>query len=408
MKSGRSLILLLTALLLCIGCGAQQSLSPVSPEPESTMQAQPHEGETVVVHTPEPVITIGEMQILTAPSDYPLPEFYTSLGLGNYTVYAFSDREGNIQYRAYCGYTVFYDGKPYEDIGGIYPVTIGEDGMLSEDAKEIDPFLDEPGVCTAISTESLRLLNAYTKRESTGLISYNGGYLIYGAFPNKEPAFYPANADGSMIAGALPYEGETVKPDYYPDDVPKADGTYLLIVYLNTQTVVGYRSENGDWSEVRRMICSSGRAGDDTPTGSYKISEIYEYKQLGMSEESYCYAQYASRITGHYLFHSTPIWFEAGRDSERAKTMVKLSGYEHLGEPASDGCIRLTVADAKWIYDNCGVGTEVRIGLWDGPIASEPPAIIYEQPYMTGENMGWDPTDPDPDNPYHEIYGVMD
>ena len=30
-----------------------------------------------------------------------------------------------------------------------------------------------------------------------------------------------------------------------------------------------------------------------------------------------------------------------------------------LGEAASLGCVRLTCADAKWIYENCKAGTEV-------------------------------------------------
>ena len=32
-----------------------------------------------------------------------------------------------------------------------------------------------------------------------------------------------------------------------------------------------------------------------------------------------------------------------------------------LGRRASHGCIRLTVEDAKWIYDNCPAGTTVII-----------------------------------------------
>ena len=40
---------------------------------------------------------------------------------------------------------------------------------------------------------------------------------------------------------------------------------------------------------------------------------------------------------------------------------MKTSSYRALGSRASHGCIRLTVADAKWIYDNCGEGTVVHI-----------------------------------------------
>ena len=32
-----------------------------------------------------------------------------------------------------------------------------------------------------------------------------------------------------------------------------------------------------------------------------------------------------------------------------------------LGRKASHGCIRLSIEDAKWIYDNCPMGTTVVI-----------------------------------------------
>lgn len=40
---------------------------------------------------------------------------------------------------------------------------------------------------------------------------------------------------------------------------------------------------------------------------------------------------------------------------------LSVSSYKNLGTRVSHGCIRLTVADAKWIYDNVGEGTVVTI-----------------------------------------------
>jgi lipoprotein-anchoring transpeptidase ErfK/SrfK len=38
------------------------------------------------------------------------------------------------------------------------------------------------------------------------------------------------------------------------------------------------------------------------------------------------------------------------------------SGSVHsLGRKASHGCVRVAVKDAKWIWENCGVGTTVVI-----------------------------------------------
>jgi lipoprotein-anchoring transpeptidase ErfK/SrfK len=62
------------------------------------------------------------------------------------------------------------------------------------------------------------------------------------------------------------------------------------------------------------------------------------------------YGQYACRITGSILFHSVPY-------EKQDKSTLEWWEYDKLGETASLGCIRLTVEDAKWIYDNCAKGT---------------------------------------------------
>ena len=98
------------------------------------------------------------------------------------------------------------------------------------------------------------------------------------------------------------------------------------------------------------------------------------------------------------MFHSVPISFGADNDPALGRHMKK---YELLGSPASDGCVRLTVEDAKWIYDNSEIyNTRVLITDAEGPVPSAPPKVIYAEPYTDANGLGWDPTDPDPENPY--------
>ena len=63
------------------------------------------------------------------------------------------------------------------------------------------------------------------------------------------------------------------------------------------------------------------------------------------------------------------------------------------------GCVRLTVEDAKWIYDNCPSGTYVEVYDSDdpGPLG-KPEAMKLD---ADSPNKGWDPTDPDERNPWH-------
>jgi lipoprotein-anchoring transpeptidase ErfK/SrfK len=56
---------------------------------------------------------------------------------------------------------------------------------------------------------------------------------------------------------------------------------------------------------------------------------------------------------GEYLFHSVP--------TDRQGRIIAAEARK-LGSKASHGCVRLTLPDAKWIYENIQVGAKVDIG----------------------------------------------
>lgn len=94
-------------------------------------------------------------------------------------------------------------------------------------------------------------------------------------------------------------------------------------------------------------------------------------------------AQWCTQISGDYLFHSVPY-----RVADPTTLYTDLM-YNYLGTTQSLGCIRLQAGDAKWLYDNCDLGTEIYITPWEseGPIAK--PAFSPIPSWHT-----WDPTDP--------------
>ncbi|MGN0778809.1 MAG: peptidoglycan-binding protein [Aristaeellaceae bacterium] len=141
----------------------------------------------------------------------------------------------------------------------------------------------------------------------------------------------------------------TAKPTPEPTPVPFA----ITVDVKNQVTTVYGRDENGDYTVViREMLCSTG-------TKSYP-SDVGEWVLNGKTAR-WCYfpkwgghAQYWTRINSSIAFHSVTY--------SSVNTMaLNTSSYKHLGSRASHGCIRLTVADAKWIYDNVGAGTVVTI-----------------------------------------------
>ena len=260
----------------------------------------------------------------------------------------------------------------------------------------------EPFVLTAIPSV-YRLRKGYSETETDGVVrrDADGQFFAYGSTGAAEPCFYPSDETGAVAPGALPVE-TLCTPIYAPTDTPKKDGVLKLAVYIPTQSVVAFRSENGEWLEERVMICSTGRKKNMTPRGSFRIYETYEFKRLG-TNGNYCCGLYACRFKGSYLFHSVPISYDALNNVELGHRMMFMHKYEDLGHGASDGCVRLTVADAKWIYDNSqNHDTLVWITDKEGPTPPKPPAVKWEAPYTDKNGFGWDPTDPHPDNPYHQ------
>ena len=166
------------------------------------------------------------------------------------------------------------------------------------------------------------------------------------------------------------------------------DAPYLLHVNRQQNIVTVYAKDaNGDYTvPYKAMLCSVGTDGK-TPTGTYNTTDQYTWRLLTGN----VYGQYATRITGHILFHSVPYFTQDKSDLEYEE-------YNTLGQAASLGCIRLTVEDAKWIYDNCPKGTTVVI--YDSaeaePLTPPTPAKID----VNDSRRGWDPTDPDANNPW--------
>lgn len=267
----------------------------------------------------------------------------------------------------------------------------------------------EPFVSLALP-DTLRPRQGFTAaRKLPGVVrrDLDGAFFAYGSVGTTEPCFYPCDETGAVAPDESPTDIVCAVPAYTPTDKPKRDGEKLLVVYLGSQSVVGYEAQDGDWVQLRVMICSSGRRKHETPVGSYKITDRYTYHKLGTGDE-HCYGFWACRIKNHYLFHSVPISDKATKAAQ-GHSMCDMHKYEKLGTVASDGCVRLTVADAKWIYDlSENEKIAVRVVNESGPAPVKPPTVIWEEPYTNADGFGWDPTDPHPDNPYRQIYHFDD
>lgn len=183
----------------------------------------------------------------------------------------------------------------------------------------------------------------------------------------------------------------TQKKDSQQPASDKTEFPYYIKINRRQNCITVYTSdENGEYTvPYKAMICSTGLY-NATPRGTFHLSTKYLWREL----YGKVYGQYATRITGGVLFHSVPYY-------KKSKSALCTEKYNKLGQQASMGCVRLTVEDAKWIADNCPSGTTVEIYDDDdpGPLGKPEAAHIDTD----SPNKGWDPTDPDVENPWHQL-----
>ena len=163
---------------------------------------------------------------------------------------------------------------------------------------------------------------------------------------------------------------------------------YYVEVIRNQNVVIVYGLDNsGNYTKVVKVFVSSVGKDNGTPTGTFTTTDKYIWRALFGG----VYGQYATRITGSILFHSVPY-------TAQSKDSLEWDEYNKLGEAASLGCVRMAVSDVKWIYDNCPSGMTVKIYDGDIPAGITKPTSIKID--ANSPNKGWDPTDPDSNNPW--------
>jgi len=135
----------------------------------------------------------------------------------------------------------------------------------------------------------------------------------------------------------------------------KSKSPYRVDVDLVNQIVTVYTNDK-DSDIVIQCLCSSGANGA-TPTGTFTMpekkrpterTEWFHFRAFGG------YARYATRIYMDVMFHS--LLYTRPKESRINEQSVRDFGF-----PVSHGCIRLRTEDAKFIAENCPVGTVVKI-----------------------------------------------
>ena len=198
----------------------------------------------------------------------------------------------------------------------------------------------------------------------------------------------PDQPSGDSSGKETPAQDAAVsEPAQSTQGIPQvqSDMPYMIVIYIGSQRVVVYeKDDSGLYSVPAYVFTVSTGLGNNTIRGTYQIQSRWRWLPM---HGIYC--QYVTQWSGNYLFHSVMY-------SRTDPSTIDRRAYSRLGSKASAGCIRMTVRDAKWIYDNCARGTYV-ISTND-TVPDGTPGSLGVPPLTL--DVYWDPTDPDPRNPY--------
>lgn len=124
-----------------------------------------------------------------------------------------------------------------------------------------------------------------------------------------------------------------------------SDTNYFIWVDTQNYKTNIFKGSKNNWKPLKSYLCTIGKPSTKTPKGNFKIGIKGLY--FGIRKGYKCW--YYTQFKGNYLFHSIIYNLDGSVRDGR------------LGMALSDGCIRLKLEDAKWIWDNIPKNTSVHI-----------------------------------------------
>ena len=130
---------------------------------------------------------------------------------------------------------------------------------------------------------------------------------------------------------------------------------YMVLVDKSRHLVNMYKGSKGSWVNIRRNIpCTTGKSSTPTKSGTFKVSKnVTMFGPYGRMDFVGSTVFYTTRINAGNFFHS--VLYKLGSTNPYTTSPKDAT----LGKNRSNSCIRLPLADAKFIWDNMRRGTRV-------------------------------------------------
>lgn len=126
----------------------------------------------------------------------------------------------------------------------------------------------------------------------------------------------------------------------------KLDSTTNYFVWVDVYRNETYVLEkiNNEFKMVKRLSCSTGSIYTPTKRGMFEITSKGE-EFVGRDKTYKCY--YYMQYSGSYLLHSFPYYLNDEVKDDRLDARV------------SNGCVRYSLEDSKYLYDLIPIGTTI-------------------------------------------------
>ena len=135
----------------------------------------------------------------------------------------------------------------------------------------------------------------------------------------------------------------------FSDDAKPSPLPYRVEISIRDQKMDIYALRDGEYARIKQFVCSTGLK-NSTPRGiflgGFPVNRWHYFAGFN------CWAQYSFEVVGNIMIHSVIY-------NSNDENTLRTGSVDALGSPASHGCIRLQVEDAKWLYENCKRGSLV-------------------------------------------------
>ncbi|MCY6354269.1 L,D-transpeptidase family protein [Clostridium sp. ZS2-4] len=160
--------------------------------------------------------------------------------------------------------------------------------------------------------------------------------------PTKKTMYTPQKNIDKSTASSSNY------PEKFINDRDSNSPTQYYI-WVNTKSPKVYIFEcfNGNWKLIKNMLCTVGKPSTPTIKGTFHVGN--KGNSFIVKDNPKLMCKYYTQISGNYLFHTVLLY--------RNGTIANGT----LGSKLSHGCIRLSIANAKYIYNNIPKGTTIYI-----------------------------------------------